>query len=150
MKCLGIALALVCLTARPAVGQTTAINNSRSNIKNNIAITPRADGDWQCMAAGRPCTVTEVNALNAVFAGGASPSADGIAEVSFVAAGVMRCRDRSRQPCKGSHGAELSTAAASVAVRPESNGRAVSTVGISGKLAVPAAKDSVRKPETPE
>ncbi len=148
MKCLGIALALVCLTAIPAVGQSTAINNSKSNIKNNIIITPRGDGNWQCMAAGVPCTASEVGALNAAFAAGASPGDDGIAEVTFVAAGIMQCRNRHNTPCSSSHTASLNNVAASIAVVPRNTGRAVSTIGVSGKPPVAATRDTTRKPPT--
>ena len=74
MRKFAITLTLFGVAALTAVGQqSTAINTSRSNVKNNIRVLPGPDGKPKCTstAAGKtvPCGASEVASLNKALAG---------------------------------------------------------------------------------
>jgi hypothetical protein len=83
MKSLALSLLVMCFVGLPTMGQAapsgptpkptlppkllqaSAVNTSRSNIKNNLVINPGPDGTLYCTAYGKPCTQAQVKALAA-------------------------------------------------------------------------------------
>jgi hypothetical protein len=96
----------------PAVeGQSTGINTSRSNVKNNIQVLPGPDGRPHCTfsVAGKaePCTATEIAQFNAALAkSSAAPGAAKTAVKSIALAkdGSLMCTTSSETgPCTAAH-----------------------------------------------
>ena len=85
MKSLALSLLVMCFVALPTMGQAapsgptpkptpppklfqaSAVNSSRSNIKNNLVIDPGPGGTLHCTAYGKPCTQAQVKALAASY-----------------------------------------------------------------------------------
>jgi hypothetical protein len=117
MKRVWIAIAVFCAVTPPVTGQTTAINNSHSNIK-NLVVAVGPDGKAHCTASGSACTKDDVARLNAAIAGAnAGPAGTariGIKGVSLAPDGSLACagKDDKQQPCTAANAAELNKAAA--------------------------------------
>jgi dTDP-4-amino-4,6-dideoxygalactose transaminase len=61
--------AVMCVAAVAVIAQqqSTPVNNSRSNIKNNLTIAPGPKGTLMCKADGKPCTADQVKELAARY-----------------------------------------------------------------------------------
>lgn len=97
------------LSTAAAFAQKTTINNSRSNIKNNIAFTQSPNGKILCTSEGKPCSIEQVKLLDAKLSelAKATPGkADG--GVTLAADGTLQCGAR---PCSSVHVANLEKAA---------------------------------------
>jgi len=65
-----IALVACCVAPPLAMGQAAnVVNSSRSNIKNNLAVSQGPDGKTHCTVANKPCAKEDVDKLNAALAG---------------------------------------------------------------------------------
>jgi len=127
--------------------QSSALNTSRSNTKNNIPVFSQdKDGKARCMVAGVPCTKAHLDQVNTALAAmnaAADEAAKGtsgkeppkqassytttksnVKTSGLATDGSILCEttDGKTQPCTAAHVADLNKAA-----------RAVSTTGISGK-----------------
>jgi hypothetical protein len=110
-------------TTDPRVAQSTAVNSSRSNIKNNLNIVSGATGEVRCTssASGKTavCTESEVALLNKELARSrptkVSTGDVGVESVALAKDGVLMCATSSRTgPCTAAHIADLNTAAAAM------------------------------------
>lgn len=116
MKKLAITMTLFGLAALTAVGQqSTAVNTSRSNVKNNMHVLQGPGGKVLCTSttAGKtaPCTAGEVAQLNKALAS-TNAAADRrihepitvIREVSLAKDGSLMCTTVSgKVPCSSTH-----------------------------------------------
>jgi hypothetical protein len=126
MKRLALSLALMCAVALPTLAQaapsgptpkppvpkplqSSAVNTSRSNIKNNLVIDQGPDGKLRCVSNGKPCTEAQVKALEVTT--GKPPWG----ALSLAKDGSLMC---GKKPCTAAHLPALK--------------RAVGTKGISG------------------
>ena len=128
MRKFAITLTLFGVAALTAVGQqSTAINTSRSNVKNNIRVLPGPDGKPKCTstAAGKtvPCGASEVASLNKALAGmiftktGAS-----VKSVALAKDGSLMCTTISGTvPCNSTHLPDLKQADSRVNSELEQN-----------------------------
>ena len=117
MKRLALALVMTCVVAQTAMGQnqSTTVNTSRSNIKNNLKIVPGPNGKFTCTANGKMCTLTQVNELAAA----ASVQSTSKSKSNVKAIGLTLAKDNSTllcdgKPCTTAHLADLNAAASAV------------------------------------
>jgi len=125
MRKFAIALTIFGLAALTAAGQqTSAVNISRSNIKNNIQVVPGPNGKVLCTssAAGKtaPCTASEVASLNSALSAhykgikGGIP-ANSVKSIALAKDGSLMCVTASgTAPCTSTHLPDLKQADARV------------------------------------
>lgn len=117
-----LSLAVVAIVA----GQTTTVNNSRSNIKNNISVTAGPGGKVLCESAGKPCTEQHVQMLSKIY----WDQKKSVKALTLAPDGSLNCDGK---PCAASHLPDLKTAAAAV--------KGAGSVGAGpGKAAPPSEK----------
>ena len=83
----------------PKAAPAEKVNNSRSNIKNNISVAP--DGSWKCTGPeGKPCTEAQVKQLMSAM----NASKAGIKTLTLVKPdGTLACEGSDGKPCTKAH-----------------------------------------------
>lgn len=107
-----IGLLFLLVMAVAVTAQPTTVNNSRSNIKNNIAVTQGNDGKLRCTApGGAPCTKDQVNRLaSATY----STTKSNIKHIALAPDGSITCEAKDGKPCTQAHLNELNKSAAAM------------------------------------
>jgi hypothetical protein len=153
-----IATTMVCVVALAAAAQVkvSPVNNSRSNIKNNIAFSQGPGGKLVCTTQNKPCTAEQVQALAAYMRGGqiapnsccpagppgercpCRPFASDVASIALTPEGTLKCQTKDGKACTAAHLADLNKAA----VAMKTVGDPIGSVGIGlGKKPNPSAKN---------
>jgi hypothetical protein len=143
MKRLLIAMVVFCVGTLAVMGQqSSGVNSSRSNIKNNLPVFSQGpDGKVRCTVSGTGCTKDQVEQLNTALtsknaaadravvkgfedkqerpreqAAALSTSKSGIKSIALAPDGSLACvtNDGKQQPCTAAHVADLNNAAAAM------------------------------------
>jgi hypothetical protein len=132
MKRLALPLALMCAVALPTLAQaatttpspkptlppvqnqSTVINSSRSNIKNNLHIVQGSGGTLNCTADGKPCTQDQAKALAAALG-----KQSAIKSLTIAKDGSLMCNGTH---CTAAHIPDLDSAAHAIQMMRKSGG----------------------------
>ncbi len=120
MKTFAFTLAFFGVAVLTAMGQqSTAVNTSRSNIKNNLVIGQGPDGKPRCTVADKPCTKDQVTQLNAALPGmktvKSGPDPRSVKSISLAKDGSLTCETSAgTTPCTAAHITDLKAGAARV------------------------------------
>src|ERR1039458_4325652 len=121
MKQIGLAVALLCVTALAVIGHQAAnvVNSSRSNIKDNLTVVSQdPDGKVHCKVANLACTKDQVEQLSKACAtyNTTKGHGKGLKGVALAPNGSLTCvaYDGKQGPCTAAHIADLNNAAAAM------------------------------------
>jgi hypothetical protein len=120
MKTIAFALMFFGVAVLTAMGQqSSTVNTSRSNVKNNLVIGPGPDGKTHCTVADKPCTKDQVTQLNAALPGmktvKSGPDPRSVKSISLAKDGSLMCETAAGTiPCTTTHITDLKAAAARV------------------------------------
>jgi hypothetical protein len=106
----------IATTPEPSLQRQVQVNNSRSNIKNNLAVSQGSDGNLKCIGPdSKPCTQDQVKQLLAAVKANKS----NIKDLALAGPdGTLKCATKDGKPCTGAHLTELNDAAAAMPARP--------------------------------
>src|ERR1035438_9303374 len=121
MKLVLIAMSAICLEIPLLMGQAAnVVNNSRSNIKNNLTVSVGPDKKTRCIVSEKPCTKEEEHWLNIALGHNVRTaegrSAGGLESVVFAPDGSITCvsNEGKQMACTASHIADLNSALAAM------------------------------------
>lgn len=134
MKQMVVSSLLICAAAPMLIAQNSSVNNSRSNIKNNIAFSQGPGGKLVCTnAQGRPCTGADLQQFNNQLKDNHpsitySTTKSNIKAITVAKDGSIECVTLDASPCRAEVVKELNSIALGMKPNSPSQGSPASPV----------------------